>query len=111
MPDSTNVNTPELHEVGDISSVMSHWLNQALTDYGLVFACFVIGFIVGVTMKYLVFDKRYREQVNKRIEEKDERIIHLNILVSERLEKVKVEKHDKSFFKGLKKHFTLGSKQ
>jgi len=89
----------------DILKALGNHLENALNEYGLVIACIIIGILIGYYFKLFVSDAKYMKQVNLRLKDKDLRISQLNLIVSERLNKVIVEEQDKSFFRRLKKHF------
>ena len=84
---------------------LSQLVEQALSDYGLVIACLIIGMLVGYYGKMFITDRKYNKQIIIRLKEKDLRISELNYIVLERLNKVSIQQKDKSFFKRLKKSF------
>jgi len=89
----------------DIFKALGQHIETVLNEYGLVIACIIIGILIGYYFKMFVSDAKYMKQINLRLQEKDLRISQLNLIVSERLNKVTVETQDKSFFKKLKKYF------
>lgn len=88
-----------------IKEQLKNYIQQALTDYGLVIACITIGIIIGWYLKLFLADRKYNRQIKIRIREKDQRIAELNCIVLERLNKVTVKKQDRTFFKRLRKSF------
>lgn len=80
-------------------------VNQVLNEYGVIVATLIIGILVGWYSKWLLSDRKYIKQINLRLEERDQRIAELNCLVLEKLNKVTVEKKDRTFFKQLKNYF------
>tara|TARA_R100000149_G_C5791816_1_gene83015 strand:- start:184 stop:483 length:300 start_codon:yes stop_codon:yes gene_type:complete len=91
--------------MGSIKEQLGNQVEQVLSEYGLVIACLVIGIIIGWNFKVWVADRKYNKQINLRFEEKDQRIAELNYIILSRLNKIKVKKQDKTFFKRLKKYF------
>jgi len=89
----------------DIKKELSGYVEQALTEYGLVIACIVIGIVIGWYGKLFLADRKYNKQINIRIQEKDQRIAELNYIVLDGLNKIKIQDKDKTFFKRLKKYF------
>jgi len=93
--------------VGEYKKLISVYVEKALTDYGLVIALLILGYVLGWYARYLLSDKKYHKQLEIRIAEKDRYISELGIIISERLSKVQVEEKDKTFFKKILKHFKL----
>ncbi|ASV29844.1 hypothetical protein [Maribacter cobaltidurans] len=89
----------------DIKKSLSEWIEQALQEYGLVIACLIIGMLIGWYGKLLFADRKYNKQIQKRFDEKDERIAQLNFIVHEKLNKITVPQADKDFFRRVKRFF------
>lgn len=96
--------------ISSIKEGISAWIESCIKDYGWVLAIFTIGFVAGWKLKFFLSEKRYMEQVNLRIKEKDNIISDLKTLISERLKNVAVEEKDKTFFKRLKNFFSINKK-
>ena len=89
----------------EILDKLTEYLNKTFEDYGLVITTLIIGIVVGYFFKMLVSDRKYMKQVDKLLAEKDNRIASLNIIISERLNTLTIDKKDKGFFRQLKKFF------
>lgn len=88
-----------------VTTLLDEYVKQAFENYGLVIALLVIGFVLGWLFKTFVMDWKYNQQIKIRFKEKDQRIAELNFIISNRLNKIEVEKLDKAFFNRVKKYF------
>lgn len=80
-------------------------IEKVLDQYGVFLVGLMIGFMFAWYGKRYLSDRRYLKQINLRLDERDEQIRTLNSIVLERMNKIEVEKKDKSFFNKLKKIF------
>lgn len=91
---------------------MAGWKEQlgesveyVFNEYGTVIGLLCVGFFLGWNFKKYIADKKYVEQINIRLKEKDDLLQEYKELISERLKKVVVPKDDISIFKRLRKFF------
>ena len=84
--------------LGNIKFSLQKLFEDVLLDYGTLIAFLTIGIIIGWYIKFLISDRKYNKQIKIRFSEKDQKIAELQLLISERLAKVKVEEKDKTFF-------------
>lgn len=89
----------------EFKTLLSYYIKQVFEEYGLIIAFLVIGIFIGWYMKLILADRKFIEQINLRIEERDLRISQLNLIIDKRLNDVTVEKKDKRFFNRVKKFF------
>lgn len=83
-------------------------IQRVLSEYGINIAFLVIGVVLGWYLKFFLADRRYSSLVKEFLKEKDERIASLNVIVSDRLNKIVVKEEDKTFFSKIKRHFKKG---
>ena len=88
-----------------VQSLLSENIDKAFENYGLIIAVLVIGIILGWSFKAYILNRKYEKQIKIRLDEKDQRIAELNFIVHDRLNKIKVDKLDRSYFKRVKKFF------
>jgi len=91
--------------INEIRAKLISISNQVLNEYGLVIVCILVGIIFGWYGKMFLADRKYQQQIELRIKEKDERISHLSELTLEKISKVKVVKQDAGIIQKLKKYF------
>ena len=91
--------------MANYKKLISKCVEYAFEEYGLVIGLIFIGFLFGWYAKLLLADRKYKQQIELRLSEKETQINDLKVIVSERLRKIKVEQHDKSFFSRIKKYF------
>lgn len=84
--------------VDEIKDGISKQVEYVFTNYGLIIALVVISFVLGFLFKEYVSDRNYREQINFRLKEKDDRINDLKQIIQERAKKLTVEKTDANLF-------------
>lgn len=89
----------------ELKKQISNCVEDALSEYGLVVALLIIGYILGWSARYLLSDKKYFKQLEIRLEEKDKVIDDLKFIISDRLKKIQVEPQDKDYFKKIKQFF------
>lgn len=91
--------------LNEVKIFLSKYLEQAFNEYGLIIAFLVIGIILGWHLKLFLADRKFIQQINLRIEERDVRISQLNLIIDRRLNDITVEKKDRTYFNRIKKFF------
>ena len=79
--------------LNEVKTFLVEQLEQVFNEYGLIIAFLVIGIIIGWYLKLFLADRKFIEQINLRIDERDVRIAQLNLLIERRLNDIKVERH------------------
>ena len=72
----------------DVKAKLIEQVDLVFSEFGIIIAIFIIGFIVGFFFKEYVSDRNYRKQVELRIKDKDVIISDLKQIVHERSKKV-----------------------
>lgn len=88
-----------------ITEQLQYYIEKVFDQYGVFLVALMIGFFLAWFGKRYLSDRRYLKQLNLRLDERDKLIRTLNSIVLERMNKIEVEKKDKSFFNKLKKIF------
>lgn len=96
---------------GKITEQVQYYIEKVFDQYGVVLVSLMIGFLFAWYGKRYLSDHRYLKQINLRLDERDRQIRTLNSIVLERMNKIEVEKKDKSFFSKLKKIFRNPEKE
>lgn len=84
--------------INDIESQLSSQINDIFARYGLIIGIAVLSFVLGFLFKDFISDRHYRNQVNLRLKDKDDRINDLKQIIQERAKKLTVEKSDINLF-------------
>lgn len=96
---------------GGIKGKITELIQGVLSEYGINISFLVIGLVLGWYLKFFLADRKYNDLIKTVLNEKDERIASLNIIVSDRLNKITVKQEDKSYFTKIKRFFKKGGKK